>query len=146
MFDKTARVLMVDDSAADRLLTRSCLEESKVLLDLQEAEDGEEALEYLQGCSDEELPDLILLDLNMPRMSGAEVLAALQDDERLKPIPVVVLTSSRASLDIERSYQLGANCLVSKPVDLEQFQRIVLALSEFWFVVVRLPREAGKKG
>jgi len=136
------RVLLVDDSAADRLLTRACLEDAKVVIDLVEVDDGEAALEYLQRCDARDLPDLILLDLNMPRVSGIEVLEELEKDEQLKTIPVVVLTSSSADRDIVATYELGANCLVTKPVDLTQFEQIVRNIADFWFMVVRLPSGA----
>lgn len=134
-------VLMVDDSEADRALSRACLEASRLKIGLSEARDGADALEQLQAleASGGALPDLILLDLNMPRMNGTEFLAAVNNVPRLRRIPVVVLTSSSAERDVVDSYDLGAACYVTKPVDLDQFQKIVDALEGFWFTVVRFP-------
>ncbi len=139
---RALKVLLVDDSEADRVLTRCCLEDSKVLVDLHDVDGGDVAMEYLRGASDGDLPDLILLDLNMPGIDGREVLRLLREDERLAQIPVVVLTSSAAEKDIVETYQLGANCYVSKPVDLSQFEVIVESVANFWFMVVKLPRKS----
>ncbi len=131
------KVLLVDDSPSDRILTRTCLEDSKLLIELTEVEDGAAALERLRA--DGPLPDLMLLDLNMPGVDGRDVLAEMRKDAVLRKVPVVVLTSSTAESDVVRSYDLGANCYVTKPVALEQFQEIVNEIAEFWFMVVKLP-------
>lgn len=136
------RVLLVEDNPADADLTKDTLLASKLLLQIDVVSDGEEALDYLRGRgahATRELPDLILLDLNLPRVSGREVLAEIRSDATLRPIPIVILTSSDADADILNSYQLGANCFVTKPVGLEAFRSIVSAVESFWFTVVRLP-------
>lgn len=133
-------ILLVEDNAADVRLTQEALQEGKVRNNLTVARDGVEALEILQrpGAS---RPDLILLDLNLPRKDGREVLATLKADPALKHIPVVVLTTSSAEVDILKSYQLHANCYITKPVDLEQFVSVVRSIDEFWLTVVKLPPE-----
>ena len=133
-------ILLVEDNAADVRLTQEALQEGKVRNNLTVARDGVEALDILQrpGAS---RPDLILLDLNLPRKDGREVLATLKADPTLKHIPVVVLTTSSAEVDILKSYQLHANCYITKPVDLEQFVSVVRSIDEFWLTVVKLPPE-----
>jgi CheY-like chemotaxis protein len=135
-------ILLVEDNAADVRLTQEALREGKVHNRLTVARDGEEALEILlrRGPHAEAArPDLVLLDLNLPRKDGREVLATLKADDDLKRIPVVVLTTSSAEVDILRSYQLHANCYITKPVDLEQFVNVVKSIDEFWLTIVRLP-------
>ncbi len=135
-------ILLVEDSAADVRLTREALKEAKVLNTLHVVQDGMAALAFLRQRSpyaESPRPDLILLDLNLPRKDGREVLAEIKQDEALKRIPVVVLTTSRAEEDVVRSYDLHANAYVTKPVDLGQFLRVVRSLEEFWLAVVTLP-------
>lgn len=135
-------VLLVEDNPADADLVRESLEESKLFLQITILPDGEQGLSYLlqEGAfADAKRPDLILLDLNLPRMSGREVLADIKNLPELRTIPVVVLTSSDAESDIVQSYDLGASCYITKPVDLESFLKIVSKLEEFWFTVVKLP-------
>jgi len=135
-------VLIVDDDEADILLTRRSLENDKLLVEVHEVHDGEQCLAFLRGeapYAGMPRPELILLDLNMPRMGGLEVLEALRADEELRTIPVVVLTTSTSERDILKSYNLNANCFISKPVNLKEFQRVIGALEQFWFTVVRLP-------
>jgi two-component system response regulator len=129
------KVLLVEDNPGDADLTREAFEESRLLIDLRVATDGVAAMQQLRA----EHPDLILLDLNLPRKNGTEVLAEIRADPELKHIPVVVLTSSTAEQDVVKSYQLGANCYVTKPVDLQAFQTIISQTGGFWFTVVRLP-------
>jgi CheY-like chemotaxis protein len=129
-------VLLVEDNPGDANLTRETFEANRLHLCLHVAVDGVEALSVLRT---KPLPDLILLDLNLPRKSGREVLREIKEDEELKRIPVVILTSSEAERDIAQSYALGANCYVTKPVDLRTFQDIVGQLGVFWFTVVKLP-------
>ena len=131
------RVLLVEDNPADADLTRENLEDSKVLHELLVASDGVEAMAFLRRASP--VPDLILLDLNLPRKDGRELLAELKADEELRRIPVVVLTSSQAEEDIVRSYDLQASAYITKPVDLAGFAKIVRGIEEFWFSVVRFP-------
>lgn len=135
-------ILLVEDSAGDIRLTREALSEAKVANNLAVARDGIEALAYLRregSHGDAPRPDIILLDLNMPRMDGRELLEHIKADASLAAIPVVVLTTSKAEEDIVRSYQLHANCYITKPVDLEQFLKVVRSIEDFWLTVVRLP-------
>jgi CheY-like chemotaxis protein len=141
---KPIEILLVEDNAADVRLTEEALKEGKVRNNLHVARDGMEALEFLrrQGrFKDATRPDLILLDLNLPRRDGREVLADIKNDPELKLIPVVVLTTSSAEADILKSYKLHANCYITKPVDLEQFVNVVRSIDDFWLTVVRLPSE-----
>ena len=136
-------VLLVDDDIADVELARESLEACKLALDLNVVYDGQEAVDYLfkRGkYSTAITPDIILLDLNMPRKGGREVLNEIKQDEILKRIPVVVLTTSDADEDILRSYDLGASCYVKKPVGLTEFEKVVSALEGFWFTVVKFPK------
>ncbi|MCC2669600.1 MAG: Two-component system response regulator [Armatimonadetes bacterium] len=135
-------ILLVEDNPGDVRLTIEALREGKVHNHLSIARDGVEALAYLrrQGAfGDAPRPDVILLDLNLPKKDGREVLAEIKADEHLRRIPVVVLTTSKAEEDILRSYALHANCYVTKPVDLEQFITVVRSIEDFWFSIVRLP-------
>lgn len=134
-------IMLVDDNQADVELTKETLADCKLRLSIITADDGQQALDLLEAklARQERLPELILLDLNMPRLDGPGLLKALRAREELKAIPVVVLTSSDAEQDIVRSYKLGANCYVNKPVGLEEFQKIVSAIEGFWLTVVKLP-------
>jgi chemotaxis family two-component system response regulator Rcp1 len=135
-------ILLVEDSPADVRLTREALKEAKVLNALHVVQDGMAALAFLrkQGqYAGSPHPDLILLDLNLPKKDGREVLAEIKQDEDLKRIPVVVLTTSRAEEDVVRSYNLHANAYVTKPVDLKQFLEVIRTIEEFWLAVVTLP-------
>jgi CheY-like chemotaxis protein len=145
MTAKPLEVLLVEDDADDVLLTREALKDSKVIVSMAVADDGDVALDRLRRkppFQDAPLPDLILLDLNLPRVSGREVLKELKADPEFKKIPVVVLTTSAADTDILKCYDLGANCYITKPVDFEQFQRIIKVIDEFWLTIVKLPRAA----
>jgi CheY-like chemotaxis protein len=136
------KVLLVEDNPADADLMRETIELSKLHLDLAIVRDGVEAIQYLRGggpFAGAARPDLILLDLNLPRLNGRQVLASVKGDADLRGIPVVILTSSSAEQDIVQSYDLGANCYVIKPVDLKAFQAIVKQVESFWFTVVKLP-------
>jgi CheY-like chemotaxis protein len=139
---KAIEILMVEDNPGDVRLTREALKGGKVANRLHVVEDGIAALDFLNQRAPYEgapRPDLILLDLNLPKMDGREVLSVIKADASLKTIPVVVLTTSRAEEDIVRAYKLSANCYVTKPVDLYQFNRIVQAIEDFWLTVVTLP-------
>jgi two-component system, chemotaxis family, response regulator Rcp1 len=139
---KPIHILLVEDNPADADLTRETFETSKLHLKLSVTVDGIQALEFLRrrtGYSRAPRPDLILLDLNLPKKDGREILAEIKADDNLRQIPVVILTSSDAEKDIAQSYALGANCYVTKPVDLKAFQTIVQAVEDFWFTVVKLP-------
>ena len=136
------QILLVEDSPADVRLTREALADGKVANDLHVVNNGEEALAYLRnekGYEDVGHPDLILLDLNLPRKQGHEVLAELKRDPHLRSIPVAVLTTSEAEADVVRSYDLGASCYLTKPVDYNEFLKVVAAIEDFWLTVVRLP-------
>jgi CheY-like chemotaxis protein len=135
-------ILLVEDNAGDIRLTREVLRDSKVRNNLIVANNGVEALACLrkQGkFATTARPDLILLDLNLPVKDGREVLAEIKDDPDLKRIPVVILTTSKAEEDILKTYNLHANCYVTKPVDLEQFVKVVKSLEDFWLAIVKLP-------
>lgn len=135
-------ILMVEDNEGDARLTQEALKDSKLRMRLDIVVDGVEALEYLRKEGDfasAPEPDMILLDLNLPRKGGIEVLEEIKTDEALKKIPVVIMTSSRADEDIVRSYKLHANCYITKPLDLEQFSNIVRSIDHFWFTIVTLP-------
>jgi CheY-like chemotaxis protein len=137
-------ILLVEDNAGDARLAREALRDAKVRNHLSWVSDGAEALAFLRRegkYSQAPRPDLILLDLNLPRKDGREVLTEIKADERLRRIPVVVLTTSRAEEDILRAYQLSANCYISKPVDLDQFMKVVRNIEDFWLTLVRLPAE-----
>ena len=135
-------ILLVEDSPSDVEFTVEALKEAKVRNHLSIVEDGVQAMEFLrrQGqYTKAPRPDLIMLDLNLPRKDGREVLAELKADADLKMIPVVVLTTSRAEEDVLRAYQLHANCYITKPVDFQQFLNVVRAIESFWLYVVTLP-------
>ena len=135
-------ILLVEDNPGDMRLTKEALKEGKVYNNLHWAKDGVEALEFLRRDGKHAKaprPDIILLDLNLPKKDGREVLSVIKNDDQLKHIPVVVLTTSKAEEDIVRSYNLHANCYVTKPVDLEKFISVVHAIDRFWLTVVTLP-------
>jgi CheY-like chemotaxis protein len=139
------RILMVEDDPADVRLTREALKNKIVLTTMDTVPDGVEAMAYLRkedAYTDKPRPDLILLDLNMPRMDGREVLAELQKDPKLRKIPVIVLTTSEGEEDILAAYEMNANCYITKPVDWKQFVRVVEVIEDFWLTVVRLPKES----
>jgi two-component system, chemotaxis family, response regulator Rcp1 len=135
-------ILLIEDSAADIRLTHEALKEAKILNVLHVVEDGVEAMSFLrhEGVhAASPRPDLILLDLNLPKKDGREVLAEIKQDESLRHIPVVVLTTSRAEEDVMRSYRLHASAYVTKPVDLQQFFEVIAAIEGFWLAVVTFP-------
>ncbi|HIK06361.1 MAG TPA: response regulator [Trichormus sp. M33_DOE_039] len=138
------QVLLVEDNPGDVELTRIALEDSKISVNLNVVEDGVEAMAFLrkqEKYAHVPHPDIVLLDLNLPRKDGREVLAEIKSDEHLKRIPVVVLTTSQAEEDILKAYNLAANCYIAKPVDFDQFVRIVKSIENFWFAIVKLPPE-----
>ena len=138
-------ILLVEDEQSDANLVRSALKENKVYCNLHHVVDGVEALEFLRGkeprFSDVPRPDLILLDLNMPRMNGREFLDVVKADEDLRTIPVVVLTTSDVERDVVASYKLGAAGYITKPVDMDQFIEAIRQLDNYWFVLARLPKK-----
>jgi two-component system, chemotaxis family, response regulator Rcp1 len=138
----SAKILLVEDNPGDVRLTREALKEGKILNELSVVEDGVEALAFLRRegrYAEAARPDLILLDLNLPKKDGREVLQEIKGDGALKKIPVVVLTTSAAERDILKAYDLHANCYITKPVDLEQFMRVVQLIEDFWLTIVKLP-------
>jgi chemotaxis family two-component system response regulator Rcp1 len=144
---KPIEILLVEDNPADVRLTHEALKEGKVRNNLHVARDGVDALEFLRRVGpykDATRPDLVLLDLNLPRKDGREVLAEIKRDPELRTIPVVVLTTSSAEADILRSYNLHANCYITKPVDLDQFVQVIKSIDDFWLTVVRLPSDKAR--
>ena len=142
--EQPIEILLVEDNPGDVRLTQEALREGKVWNNLSVAGDGVEAMRFLRhdaGYVAAPRPDLVLLDLNLPKKDGREVLAEIKDDADLRTIPVVVLTTSKAEEDILRSYKLHANCYITKPVDLEQFMNVVGSIEDFWLCIVKLPRE-----
>jgi CheY-like chemotaxis protein len=142
---RPVEILLVEDSPSDTELTVEALKEAKIRNHLSAVEDGVQAMEFLrrQGrFAGAPRPDLIMLDLNLPRKDGREVLAEIKSDPVLKLIPVVVLTTSRAEQDVLRAYQLNANCYITKPVDFDQFLTVVRSIESFWLFVVTLPPPA----
>jgi len=140
---KLIDILLVDDDEGDVLLTQKALKNQKLYNSLSVVSDGVECMQLLRKeapFEDAVRPDLILLDLNMPRKDGRETLAEIKNDDDLKSIPVVVLTTSDADHDISKSYDLQASCYVTKPVDLKQFLNVVQSLQEFWLCVVKFPK------
>ncbi|MBF0416328.1 MAG: response regulator [Magnetococcales bacterium] len=139
---KPIEILLVEDSPGDVDLTREALADSKLVNRLHVVEDGEEAMAFLRRQGryvDAVRPDVVLLDLNLPRKDGREVLEEIKADDVLKTIPVVVLTTSQAEEDILRTYKLHANCYITKPVDVMQFFAVVKSVEDFWLTVVKLP-------
>src|SRR6185503_11212633 len=138
------KILLVEDNMADARLTMEALKSSKLMHSLNHAVDGVEALEFLrrQGkYAQAPRPDLILLDLNLPRKDGREVLTEIKNDQHFKRIPVVVLTTSDAHEDIIRAYGLYANCYVCKPMEYDDFMRVIKSIEDFWLMTVKLPPE-----
>lgn len=142
MSSRPIQVLLVEDDPGDVRLTEEALKRSKLRVMMNVVGDGEQALQYLRQVgpyAGSVRPDLVLLDLNLPKVDGREVLAAIKADPDLRPIPVVILTTSAADGDILKAYGLGGNCYITKPVGFDEFRRIVRAIEEFWFEVVKLP-------
>lgn len=142
MAGNPVNVLLVEDDPGDVVLTQEALKASKVLVHISVVDDGEKALQYLRRegpYASVVKPDLVLLDLNLPKLDGREVLKAMRGDEHLRQVPVVVLTTSSSEADILQAYGLGGNCYITKPVGFDAFRRIVKAIEAFWFEVVKLP-------
>jgi chemotaxis family two-component system response regulator Rcp1 len=141
---RVARVLLVEDNEADVRLTREALRESGELVRLSAVSDGEQALAYLRredGFADVPRPDLVLLDLNLPRKNGLEVLRELRTDPVLAPVPVIMLTTSSARQDVIDAYAAGANCFVVKPLELDEFMDLISAIRSFWLGIAQLPSD-----
>jgi CheY-like chemotaxis protein len=143
MMFQAAEILLVEDNPADVELTQYMMKQGKLVVNLHVAVDGFEALALLRRegkYADTPRPDLVLLDLNLPGKDGREVLAEMKADPSLKAIPVVVLTTSQSEEDVLKSYNLGANCFITKPVGMDQFAKVVNSIEDFWFTIVRLPK------
>ncbi len=139
-----AQVLLVEDNKGDARLTKEALAESKVHIELSHVEDGAEAMAFLKKegqYADAPTPDLILLDLNLPKKSGREVLTEMRQLSECGLTPVVILTTSEAEEDIVKSYELNANCYITKPVDFSEFLKVVKSIDEFWLTIVKLPNK-----
>lgn len=139
---KPIKILLVEDNLADTVLIQESLLESKLNLDIDTVIDGEKAMDYLHenlNNDKERLPDLIILDLNMPRKDGREVLKEIKEHEELRLIPVVIMTTSENEEDVKFAYKNHANSYISKPVDMEQFTKIVSSINDFWLTIVKLP-------
>ncbi|HEW78774.1 MAG TPA: response regulator [Phycisphaerales bacterium] len=137
-------ILLVEDNPGDVRLTREALKDGKLAVNLRVVQNGVEAMAFLRRegeYADAPRPDLMFLDLNLPKKDGREVLAEIKSNDGLKNIPVVVLTSSEADTDIAKCYNLHANCYITKPVDMEQFATVVQTVENFWFTIVKLPEE-----
>ena len=136
-------ILLVDDNEGDILLTREALEEARIINKISIASDGMEAVNFLRKTppfADADMPDLILLDINLPKMDGTEVLSIIKSDPDLKRIPVIMLTTSSSEKDILASYDNYANCYITKPVDLDRFMDNVRTIEDFWISIVKLPK------
>ena len=139
---KPINILLAEDNPADVRLAQEALKESKIHSNLHVVMDGMEAMAFLRHegkYADAPHPDILLLDLNLPKKDGREVLAEMKSDDNLKRIPVVIVTSSQAEEDIVKTYDLHANCYVTKPVDLDQFVKVVRSIEDFWLTIVKLP-------
>ncbi|MET0092248.1 MAG: response regulator [Sedimenticola sp.] len=139
-------ILLIEDNPGDVRLAQEAMRDGKVINNLSVASDGEQAMSFLRkvrSYADAPRPDLIILDFNLPRKDGREVLAEIKADPHLLRIPVVVLTMSKAEEDIQKAYELHANCYITKPIDLDQFINVVKGIEEFWFTVVQLPAGSG---
>ena len=146
MRGRPIEILLVEDSPGDVRLIQEVLKEGKVRINLQVAEDGAEAMDFLRRKgrhADAIRPDVILLDLNLPKKDGREVLAEVKSDEDLKRIPVIILTVSQAEEDILETYDHHANCYITKPVDIDEFLRVMRSIEEFWLTIVTLPLDGG---
>ena len=143
MICKPIEILLVEDNPGDVRLTLEALKDGKMKNSMHVAKDGVEALQFLRRVgkyADAPCTDLVLLDLNLPKKDGREVLAEIKADEDLKHIPVIVLTTSKAEEDIFRAYDLHANCYITKPIDLDRFTKVVKSIEDFWLTIVKLPR------
>lgn len=144
---KTIHILLVEDNEGDILLTTEALNDAKIVNDVSVVKDGWDAVRFIEQrdeFSEESLPDLILLDVNLPRMNGHEVLQYIKENDAIKHIPVIMLTTSSAESDIMKSYRNHANCYITKPVDVNDFIAVVTSIEDFWVSIVQLPTQAGK--
>jgi two-component system response regulator len=139
------KVLMVEDDPDDVELTMELMESSKIKISLEVRNTAEDAIEFLEKLKIKDdmssFPDLILLDLNLPKMNGKDLLKRVREDPDLKHIPIVILTSSEQEADMDESYSLGASCYITKPVDITQFAKVVNSINDFWFTIVKYPKK-----
>ena len=138
---KMRKILLVEDNEGDQVLVQEALIEAKIVNELVIAKDGEEAMEAI----DREIPLFIFLDLNLPKMDGRDVLKKIRENDRTRNVPVVILTSSTAEEDIVKSYDLCANCFVSKPLNFEKFMHVVASVADFWLTIVQIPRSTDEQ-
>ncbi len=139
---KNVHILLVEDNEGDILLTVEALEEGRIANVIEVARDGQEAIDKLEiDLKNNRLPDLILLDINLPKMNGHEVLERLKDTEGLKHIPVIILSTSSSEMDILKSYKNHANCFITKPVEIDEFVKAIESIEDFWFSIVKLPNQ-----
>ena len=139
---KPVKILLVEDNPGDVRLIQEAMKESKILYSIYVGKDGQEALDFLYkngDYKDSPKPDLVLLDLNLPKVSGQEVLEKIKNDSTLSKIPVIILTTSKADEDVLKSYELHANCFITKPADFEQFIHVINTIQNFWLEIVKLP-------
>lgn len=139
---KNIHILLVEDNEGDIVLAQEALHDSKLVNQVSVSRDGDEALDFLNrkgNYQQAELPDLVLLDINMPRVSGMQVLVAMKNDERLKAIPIIMLTTSSSEKEIKFAYDNHANCYINKPVDIDRFLEVVKKIEDFWISIVKLP-------
>ncbi len=144
---KLIDILVVEDNPGDALLIREVLNSNKIYNSLSFVKDGAEAMDYLHKTgdfADAVRPDLIILDLNLPRLDGRQVLAEIKSDDKLKQIPVIIMTMSQEEEDILKTYSLHANCYITKPIDLDQFVKVVESIENFWLSLVKLPGKTSK--
>lgn len=143
---KPLRILIVEDSPSEVRLAREAIREAGIPVELDVARDGVEALDHLFGAARGKVPrpDLVLLDLNLPRKNGREVLYEVKNSPNLKYIPILVMTNSRADEDVRAAYSLNANCYIAKPADLDEYIEVIRAIERFWFFTARLPEQAGE--
>lgn len=147
--ERRIEILLVEDNPGDVRLTQEALKDGRIGVRLHVAMDGVEAMQFLlhEGkFRDAPVPDLILLDLNLPRKSGREVLKEIKECPELRRLPVIVLTTSRAEQDVDRAYYLNANCYITKPIELDEFLRVVRTIEDFWLSIATLPTEVSKSG
>ncbi len=139
---KLIKILLIEDNEGDILLTREALQDSKITNTVNVIRDGEAAIDFFSNLvNKEELPDLILLDINLPKKSGHEVLVYLKNNEKYKRIPVIILTTSSSERDITLSYKNYANCFITKPMDVTEFMHVIIKIEEFWFNIVTLSKK-----
>ncbi|WP_179413998.1 response regulator [Mucilaginibacter sp. E4BP6] len=139
---KTLNILFVEDNEGDILLTTEAFEESKIINIIKVLRDGKKVVDFFENLNDiDEIPDLILLDINLPKMSGHEVLKYIKDHEKYKQIPVIMLTTSSAEKDILQSYKNHVNCYITKPIDINEFVQAIIKIEDFWINIVSIPKK-----